>query len=129
MGSLRYSSLFRPPRGDRADELPNAHDRPLFTNQDWLLDASKYVAEVYRSKDGKSLVLENGLIQRVIRLSPNATAIALEDLRTGSSLLCSVPPEAIMKLDGQEYKFGGLAGQSNHAFLDPATIESPLINR
>lgn len=105
-----------------AQELPAAPQRSLFVADDWLLDASTFVAEVYQSEDKQSLVLDNGLVRRVIRIAPNAATIALDDLRTGTSLLRSVRPEAILKINGQEHKIGGLLGQTNHAFLDPKTV-------
>ncbi|MBL8888380.1 MAG: hypothetical protein JNL67_00265 [Planctomycetaceae bacterium] len=108
----------------QAQELPTAPQRPLFVTNDWLLDSSRFRAEVYCSEDKQSLVLDNGLVRRVIRIAPNAATIALDDLRTGSSLLRSVRPEAIIKIDGQEHKIGGLVGQTNHAFLDATTIAS-----
>jgi hypothetical protein len=111
-------------RSTIGEELPLAPQRSLFAAKDWLLDASEFKGEVYSSADKQSLVLDNGLVRRVIRLTPNAATIALDDLRTGNSLLRSVRPEAIIKLNGQDRKVGGLVGQTNHAFLDPASINS-----
>lgn len=91
---------------------------------DWLLDGSNFKSGVYRSEDGQKLVLTNGLIQRVWRLSPNAACIAFDNLMTGESILRAVRPEAKLKLNGQNYNIGGLAGQPNHAYLATEWLDS-----
>ena len=37
---------------------------------DWLITPVKETAAVYKSKNGKDIVLYNGLVKRVFRLSP-----------------------------------------------------------
>ncbi|MBN8246867.1 MAG: alpha-galactosidase [Verrucomicrobia bacterium] len=89
---------------------------------DWLLDPSPYTARITASANGRELVLENGLLRRVIRVQPNAATVALDHLGSGESLLRGVKPEAVVELDGRRFEVGGLRGQSNYAFLRPEWI-------
>ncbi len=93
---------------------------------DWLIDASPCRATV--STNGNEVILENGLVRRVIRLEPNAATIAYENLMTGESIIRSVRPEASVELDGVKYDVGGLVGQPVHNYLDPAWIEKLQAN-
>jgi hypothetical protein len=91
---------------------------------DWLLDPSAFRAQVIRSADGREVVLDNGLVRRVIRLAPNAATVSFENLMTGESIIRAVRPEACVVLDGVLYEVGGLAGQPVQSFLKPAWIET-----
>ena len=91
---------------------------------DWLVDPAPYKAQVRASPDGQELVLENGLVRRVFRLRPDGATVALDDLRTGASLLRGVKPEATVVIDGRRFDIGGLKGQPNYAFLQPSWIAS-----
>ena len=95
---------------------------------DWLLDPSSYKAQVVRSADGREVVLDNGLVRRVIRLAPNAATVAFENLMTEESIIRAVRPEASVVLDGVRYEVGGLRGQPTQSFLKPAWIESLKAN-
>ena len=90
---------------------------------DWLLDPDPYSARVTTNTNGRTLVLENGLLRREIRVQPNAATVALNHLGTGESLLRGVKPEAVVELDGKRFEVGGLKGQPNYAFLRPEWIE------
>lgn len=94
--------------------------------QDWLLQGAPYRAAVYRS--GQDLVLDNGLLRRTLHLVPTASgcgigSVDLEDLTQDRSLLRAVRPEARVTINGQEWPVGGLTGQLDQAYLDPAWIE------
>ncbi|MBX3732962.1 MAG: alpha-galactosidase [Verrucomicrobiae bacterium] len=89
---------------------------------DWLLDPSPYTARVTPNADGRELVMENGLLRRVIRIHPNAATVALDHLGSGESLLRGVKPEAVVELEGRQFEVGGLKGQPNYAFLRPEWI-------
>ncbi len=91
---------------------------------DWLLDPSPYKAQVERSADGREVVLNNGLVRRVIRLAPNAATVSFENLMTGESIIRAVRAEACVVLDGVRYEIGGLVGQPVQSFLKPAWIET-----
>ena len=89
---------------------------------DWLVDASPYHAHLLVRNDVQELELNNGLLRRVFRISPNAATVALDQLVSGESLLRGVKPEALVEIDGKSYEVGGLQGQPNYAFLRPEWI-------
>lgn len=91
---------------------------------DWLIHDIPRAATVYRSEDGKNLVLSNGLIRRTFRLTPNAATVGFDNLVTGEALLRAVKPEARIGIDGRAYDVGGLIGQPNNAFLRPEWIDT-----
>lgn len=97
----------------------------LFAAQrpDWLLDGSSFKAHLSASPDGKDVTLDNGLVRRVIRLTPNAATVSFENLMTGESFLRAVRPEALVEIDGVHYEVGGLSGQPVQNFLNPQWIE------
>jgi hypothetical protein len=90
--------------------------------QDWLVDPTPYKAQAQVLSEGKELLLSNGLIQRRIVLAPNAATVEFRNLTSGQSILRGVKPEASIQIDGRNYAVGGLTGQPNYAFLDPAWI-------
>lgn len=90
---------------------------------DWLLRAPDVKASVSRSADGSEVHLDNGLIGRVFRLSPNVACTAFDNHRTGRNLLRSVRPEATLDIDGNHYAVGGLVGQPDLAYLTPEWLE------
>ncbi len=89
---------------------------------DWLLDPAPYKARILASPDGKKLVLDNGLIRRTFRLSPNAATVGLESPATGKSILRAVKPEASLTLNGKVYPVGGLIGQPCRNYLTEAML-------
>jgi hypothetical protein len=95
---------------------------------DWLLDASSFKAQANLSADRREVVLDNGLVRRVVRLAPNATTVSFENRLTGESLLRAVRPEAIIELDGARYDVGGLSGQPVQNFLKPEWIDKLKAN-
>jgi hypothetical protein len=101
---------------------PSAVVARAVSAKDWLIDPAAYRASVTRSADGREVVLQNGLVRRVIRLAPNAATVAYDNLITGQSLLRAVRPEAIVELDGHKYNVGGLIGQPVQNYFDPHWI-------
>ena len=85
---------------------------------DWLLEARPFTAGVFRSGPDEA-VLQNGLVRRTFKLAPNAATVELDSLMTGQTMLRAVEPEAVVKIDGQEFKVGGLRGQPDRAYLLP----------
>src|SRR5262245_12860483 len=86
---------------------------------DWLLVPDSHPAEIYRSADGKDLVLYNGLVKRSFRVTPGVACTDYRNLINGQQLLRAVSPEARLVIDGQTYLVGGLAGQTERAYLLP----------
>lgn len=92
---------------------------PPATKLDWLLDASSFKAGVFRGAGSDEVVLQNGLLRRTFKLAPNGATIALDNLMTGEAMLRAVEPEAVVTIDGNEFKVGGLHGQPDRAYLLP----------
>lgn len=101
--------------------LPPADYQPRI---DWLVDASPFKATVERSADGASVVLQNGLVRRTIRLRPGGSTVAFDNLMTGQAVLRGPRPEAIVTIDGRDIPVGGWTGQPNQAYLSPEWLES-----
>jgi hypothetical protein len=91
---------------------------------DWMVNPAPYRARITGSQDTGDLVIENGLAKRVIRLSPNAATITLQNLFSGEHLLRAVAPEARVTIDGVDYPVGGLTGQSIQNYLKEDWIET-----
>ena len=77
---------------------------------DWLIDPSPYRARVHVRSDRPEVILENGLLKRVIRIEPNAATVSLENQVSGESLIRGVKPEAVVELNGKRFEVGGLEG-------------------
>lgn len=103
-------------------ELPAAQLRQ--PDRDWLLDPAPFKAGLFRSADGKELVLSNGLVRRNIRITPNAATVALDSTITTASLVRAVRPEAMVELDGKAYPVGGLTGQPVQNYLKREWLDS-----
>jgi len=91
---------------------------------DWLVTPVKTPAAVERSKDGREILLSNGLMRRTFRLQPNAATVAYDNLVTGASILRGVKPEAAVEIDGHRFNVGGLVGQIEYAYLRPEWVDS-----
>ena len=90
---------------------------------DWLIDNRSYAAGVYRGQRRGELVLDNGLVSRVFKLSPNAAALDIYDHVTGRTLLRGIKPEANLQIGNMTYPVGGLAGQLDYGYLDYAWLK------
>lgn len=90
---------------------------------DWLVKPVPYPAGVYRTATRDEIVLWNGLVSRTFRLEPNAATVELTNLMTGAAITRGVKPEARLQLQGGEpIAVGGLLGQEEYGYLDPAWI-------
>jgi hypothetical protein len=91
---------------------------------DWLVKPISRQATVTRSADNRQLILDNGLLRRTFRLTPEVATVALDNPMTGVGLLRAVKPEASVTLDGTEYAVGGLWGQPERAYLRTEWLDS-----
>ncbi len=91
---------------------------------DWLVHGEGHAAAVFKSADQKDLILSNGLLKRVFRLSPNVACTDLRNLSTGEQLLRSVKPEAQVSINGKKYNIGGLYGQKENAYITTGMLGS-----
>ncbi|MCK3685589.1 NPCBM/NEW2 domain-containing protein [Maribellus sp. YY47] len=83
---------------------------------DWQIDNSKVKAGVFRANNNKDIVLTNGLVARVFRLSPNLATIDYMNQMTGESLLRAVSNEGTLTIDGKTYIIGGLSAQPEYGY-------------
>ncbi|WP_316818234.1 alpha-galactosidase [Pedobacter nyackensis] len=90
---------------------------------DWLVNPVKEKAQVVKSADGKNITLQNGLLKRVFRISPNLACIDYTNLSTGRQLLRAVREEARLVINGKAYHIGGLYGQKEKAYLLPEWVD------
>lgn len=90
---------------------------------DWLIAPPEINAEVYRSSDGKDIILFNGLVKRTFRINPNIACIGYTNMTSGQQLVRAVKPEARVKVNGFKYAVGGLLGQKEQAYLIPSWVD------
>ncbi len=83
---------------------------------DWLVNNDKVKANVYKTESGKDIVLSNGLIARVFRVTPNLATIDYVNQMTGESMLRSVSNEGVLTIDGKDYQIGGLSKQPEYGY-------------
>jgi len=111
VGSLSVVGL------ENVKQLPVYNESVVKVAKDWLVNKVTRKSELYRSIDQKELILSNGLITRHIRITPNAGTVSFKNLVTGEEFLRAVRPEALITLNGKDYKVGGLDGQPGQAFF------------
>ncbi|MGJ7032467.1 hypothetical protein [Niabella hirudinis] len=99
---------------------------------DWLIKPVRQKAAVYKTTDGQ-LAFSNGLMTRLFTIGPNGATIGLDNLVTNESLVRAVGPEAVVWINGQEIKVGGLTGQPIGNYLlhkwIPQLKQDPLAMR
>ncbi len=86
---------------------------------DWLIAPDSFTAEVRIDPVNRQVVMENGLIRRVIHHGSWSGTWEYRNLMTGENLLRAVRPEAVIVIDGTRHQVGGVASQPNHAYLLP----------
>ena len=91
---------------------------------DWLVKPCAAKAGVYRSADGKSVILYNGLVKRSFRVTPAVACTDFRNLSNSQQLLRAVSPEAKLTIDGRLYQVGGLEGQTEKAYLLPEWLDA-----
>jgi len=83
--------------------------------QEWLLHPIKQKATI--TVEEQNIILDNGLLQRVFKISSNLACIKYTNLSNGQELLRSIEPEAKVVLNNIPYNVGGLSGQKEKAYL------------
>jgi len=84
---------------------------------DWLVQPVQQKAEII--KNPQDIILQNGLVKRVFRVSPNVACYDYINLTTGQQLIRGIRPEAKITVNGKEYAIGGLRGQKENAYFLP----------
>ncbi len=78
------------------------------TPYDWLLTPERSEAGIYRTPDGKSIVVANGMVARTLRIFPNLATTHLTNRMTGESMLRAVSGEGFITIDGRRWSVGAL---------------------
>ena len=107
------------------NELPVYHhslDNKI--DKDWLVHPITTKAEIYKTGDGKNIILYNGLLKRSFLIQPNVACIDYTNLSNGQQLLRSVKPEAIVTINGTVHNVGGVYGQTENAYLLPSSLNN-----
>jgi hypothetical protein len=93
-------------------------------NGDWLIKPITQKAEIYRSKNGRNIILCNGLVKRIFCIQPNVACIDYTNMSNRQQLLRAIKPEAKIIIDKKEYAVGGLHGQTENAYLLPDSLKN-----
>lgn len=108
----------------------NAQELPVWdagkyaaVSSDWLIKPVAVKAMVLKSSNGKDIVLYNGLLKRIFRISPNVACTDYTNLSTGKQLLRALREEARLTINGKIYHIGGLSGQQQKAYLKPDWLD------
>src|SRR6187402_1145037 len=95
---------------------------PAPADADWLINPIAKKAAIHQ--EGNDVIMENGILRRVVRIAPNAACTDYTNLSNGQQLLRSIKPEARLTLDGHAYNIGGLAGQRENGYLLSSWVDS-----
>lgn len=93
------------------------------TDFDWLLTPEKSQAGVYRTADGKGIVIANAMVSRTFRVFPNLATVEFTNRMLGESLLRAVSGEGYIWIDGKKWSLGGLSGQPERGYLKNSWLE------
>jgi hypothetical protein len=85
------------------------------SNTDWLIDGSSFISAV-NEKNG-AVTVSNGLISRTISLKPDGATTGFTNLMSGKELIRAIKPEAVITINGNTVKVGGLTGQPVNNYL------------
>jgi hypothetical protein len=94
--------------------------KPGSRTGDWLTDGSSFAAGI--RSDSTTVTISNGLISRNFRITNGGATIGFGNIMSGKELLRAVKPEALITLNGKQFKIGGLAGQPVNNYLSEEFI-------
>ncbi|MBS1915151.1 MAG: alpha-galactosidase [Bacteroidetes bacterium] len=106
-----------------AQQSWKAENDNLFS-KDWLVNNIAAKADVYKSNNGKDIILYNGLVKRTFLIQPNVVCIDYKNMSNGQQLLRAIKPEAKVIINNKEYNVGGLHGQTENAYLLPEWVNN-----
>lgn len=112
---------------DKVKQLPEISLPSAQPESDWLLDNTTYKTAIYQTHKGKDLVLSNGLVSRIFRLSPNLATIDIVNHMTGTNMLRAVSNEGVVRIDDKVYTLGGLDGQKEFGYTQYDWVDSMQI--
>jgi hypothetical protein len=97
--------------------LPLWSAKTNYAKTDWLIRKPFQKAEIYRDADNKNIIIDNGLLKRSFRISPNLACVEYLNQSSGEQLLRAVSAEARLTINGKSYNVGGLYGQPEKGYL------------
>ena len=84
---------------------------------DWLLGKVENIATVFKSQNGKDLIITNGLISREFRMQPYFACFSFRNLMTPKEMIRAIQPEAQVEINRTDYNIGGVKGQFEYAYM------------
>ena len=102
----------------KLERLPVYHsDKFKSAGGDWLLSNTHALTRIFKSNNGKDLVITNGLVSRKFRLQPYMACYEFKNLMTGKEMLRALEPEAEIEINGESYNVGGALGQFERGYM------------
>ncbi len=86
-------------------------------NGDWLLGKVWDTCAIFKSQNGKDLIITNGLISREFHVQPYFACFSFRNLMAPEEMLRAIQPEAQIEIDSTHYNIGGVKGQFEYAYL------------
>jgi hypothetical protein len=96
---------------------PYSLDKIPSEKGDWLLGNIKAHAAIFKSENGKDIIITNGLISREFRMQPYFACFSFRNLVTSKEMLRAIQPEAQIEIDGIKYNIGGVKGQFEYGYM------------
>ncbi|MEO8415643.1 MAG: alpha-galactosidase [Ginsengibacter sp.] len=85
--------------------------------RDWLIGNTNASTQIFKSSNGKDLVIANGLVCRQFRMQSYMACFGFKNLVTGKEMLRAIEPEAELVINGKTYNVGGVSGQFERGYL------------
>jgi len=85
---------------------------------DWILGKAKDTASIFKSENGKDLILSNGLISREFHVQPYFACFSFRNLMSPKEMIRAIQPEAQIEIDSNYYNIGGVRGQFEYAYME-----------
>jgi len=90
---------------------------------DWLLGNINATTSIFKSRNGKDLIVTNGLISREFRMQPYFACFSFRNLMTPKEIIRAIQPEAQIEFDGKPYNIGGVKGQFQYGYMQYNWLE------
>jgi hypothetical protein len=98
-------------------------DEARSQNGDWLLGNAHATTSIFKSKNGKDLIITNGLVSREFRMQPYFACFSFRNLMTSKEMLRAIQPEAQIEINGKQYNIGGVNGQFEYGYTQYDWLE------
>lgn len=91
---------------------------------DWLITPDQARATVSQTNGGKEIILSNGLVARIFRITPNLATVNYVNQMLGESMIRAVSPEGELTIDGTAHPIGGLSGAFEYGYTKSSWVDS-----